>query len=86
MTMRKQVLGLLAEGVEAAVESFDRRTGRFLADNGGWAVTRQDVIFPLALLYVTPGTVRHGDRKILELCLRGGDALRQVGDGPCAGV
>jgi hypothetical protein len=78
--VRKQLLRYLSRGVESAAEQFDSGTGRFLAANGGWAVTNQDVIFPLALLHETPGTAYYGDRKVLRLCLRGGDALRDWQD------
>ena len=76
MTMQRRILTYLAKGVAGAEKRFDRKTGRFLADNRGWAVTNQDIIFPLALLYVTPGTRHHASDRILELCLRGGTALR----------
>jgi len=77
---RKAILEYLARGVGASRECFDPDTGRFLAANGGWAVTNQDRIFPLALLYTTPGTPYHADADILALALRGGDALRDWQD------
>ena len=46
--MRQVALEYLARGVPAAQLRFDPQTGRFLSDNGGWAVTHQDVILPLA--------------------------------------
>lgn len=45
--VRTLVMSHLAKGVEAARERLDPATGRFLAENGGWAVTNQDVIYPL---------------------------------------
>ncbi len=71
----------LSAGVAEARASFDARSGRFLAPNGGWAVTNQDAIFPLALLYGSPGTEHHRAASVLRLCLRGGDALRDAQDG-----
>jgi hypothetical protein len=63
--------------VQNAKRSFDPKTGRFLAENGGWAVTRQDVIWPLAVLYTAEerGNSCRGRKDILKLCCRGGDAL-----------
>ena len=52
---RQTILAYLRSGVPDAVKRFDKRTGRFLAANGGWAVTMQDIVFPLALLYRTDG-------------------------------
>ncbi|MCE9591195.1 MAG: hypothetical protein K8S99_11800 [Planctomycetes bacterium] len=77
-SLRRRILGHLARGVPEAVKSFDAKSGRFLAENGGWAVTRQDIIFPLALLYTSEGTRYHASRPILDLALRGGDALRDA--------
>lgn len=81
--MKKMILKHLAGGVAKGRKSFDKKTGRFLAKNGGWATTLQDIIFPLALLYTAPGTKYHGDREVLKLCRGGGDALRdwQYDDG-----
>jgi len=80
--IRTRIMEHLSGGVGAARDCFDAATGRFLAENGGWAVTQQDVIYPLALLYVTehPGNGFFGDAEILELACRGGDALRDRQD------
>ena len=79
--MKQSMLKLLAAGVPTARRTIDRKTGRFLAANGGWAVTQQDCILPLALLYTTPGTDMHGDRAVFDLARRGGDALCDAQDG-----
>jgi len=71
-----RALAYLADGVATAKKEFDSESGKFLAPNGGWAVTKQDIISPLALLYVTPGTKWYGKNEILQLACRGGDALR----------
>ena len=42
----------------------------------GWAVTNQDIIYPLSLLYLTEGSRYYQDDTILDLVIRGGDALR----------
>jgi len=80
MPVKKRILKCLAGGVAGAEACFDEKTGRFLAPNGGWAVTHQDRIFPLALLHETPEAQCRNRRRILELCLRGGDALRNWQD------
>ena len=77
---QQSILTFLSGGVEDARKRFDAKTGRFLAANGGWAVTNQDIIYPLALLYATPGTKWHNDTSVLELIQRGGDALRDWQD------
>ena len=78
--MRQVALEYLARGVPTAQLRFDPQTGRFLSDNGGWAVTHQDVILPLALLYQTAGTQYHQNAGVLSLAARGGDALRDPQD------
>jgi len=83
MELREMMLRKLIACVPAATEGFDERTGRFLTPEGGWTPTNQDVILPLALLYVTEhgDNPYHGDARALELARRGGDALRDVQDG-----
>lgn len=56
-------------------KSFDIASGRFLAPHGGWALTMQDVIFPLALLWHEHGTARHHCKEVFDVVCRGGDAL-----------
>jgi len=77
-SLRAKILGHLTRGVAAAKKRFDKKTGRFLADGGGWAVTMQDVILPLALLYAADDAANglRGKRELLALASRGGDALR----------
>lgn len=72
--MKKQILGHLARGVPAALKQFDSKSGRFLAPNGGWAVTMQDVVLPLALLHQTYGTRYYHKQDILRICQRAVDA------------
>ncbi|MHC4715645.1 MAG: hypothetical protein ACYS5V_01630 [Planctomycetota bacterium] len=78
--IREAILEHLAGGVELARQRFDAETGRFLADGGGWAVTNQDVIFPLAVLFTAEGGRWGGDSEVLELAELGGDALRDWQD------
>ncbi len=77
MDIRQTYLKMLAEDVPLNLERFDEATGRFLT-GGGWAVTNQDLIYPLALLYTTESPVNpyHGDERILHHIRRGGDAWR----------
>jgi hypothetical protein len=75
-TTRTKLLKFMANGVKDAKKRFDPRTGRFLTDDGGWSVTSQDIIWPLAALYTAKGRGRYsGDKSLLKLCARGGDAL-----------
>lgn len=78
--MKREFLKQLAGCVPYARKTIDRRTGRFLAENGGWAVTHQDSIFPLALLFVEKGTSCHANPAILDLATRGGNALCDAQD------
>ncbi|MFQ6048522.1 MAG: hypothetical protein ACE5K7_04085, partial [Phycisphaerae bacterium] len=69
---------------------FDRASGRFLSrlqeppksperpDVIGWAVTHQDVILPLAVLYTTgrPDNALYHSDELLEMIIRGGNAIR----------
>ncbi len=56
---------------------FDEATGRFLTE-GGWAVTNQDHIYSLALLYTTShaNNPYYRDATLLPYIQRGGDAWR----------
>jgi len=84
----QQFLEVMADVVTGVLPRFDERTGRFLSEpdgppapgakpeDMGWAVVNQDIIYALALLYVTPGTAFHRDATILDTALRGGDAIR----------
>jgi hypothetical protein len=75
---KKTLLALLAAGLKPGTKGYDRRTGKFLAPNGGWAVTNQDIILPLALLYTTPGQPHHERKRVLALAKGAGDALRYM--------
>jgi len=78
----------MADAVAGVLPDFEERTGRFLSEpkgppapgakseDIGWRVINQDIIYPLALLYRTPGTRFHQDDDILDKALRGGDAIR----------
>ncbi len=75
--IRTTLLRTFVEDVPRNLARFDEATGRFLTE-GGWAVTNQDHVYPLALLYTTehPDNPYYQDASILDRALRGGDALR----------
>ena len=86
--VRKHILGVMSEAVDERIPDFNEKTGRFHSElegppapgakpeDIGWFIVNQDIIYPLALLYTTPGTPYHGDSAILNMALRGGDAIR----------
>jgi len=73
---KRDLLAYLGGAVKEAEACFDRTSGRFLASNGGWAVTNQDVIFPLALLGAEGAVPAGASDRVLDMLFRGGDALR----------
>ena len=77
MDIRSTYLRFLVKDVEHNLERFDQATGRFMTGDG-WAVTNQDIVYPLALLYTTPAPDNpyYGDERILQYALRGADAWR----------
>lgn len=77
MNIRKAVLHTLVEDVEKNLARFDPTSGRFLTGDG-WAVTNQDLVYPLALLYQTQDAENpyYQDARILDFAQRGGDAWR----------
>lgn len=79
---KDSLVELLAGAVEKCEATFDEKTGRFLHENGGWAVTNQDVIWSFAWLYVNkhPQNPYYRKDEILNLAARGGDALRDFQD------
>ncbi len=76
------IVRLIVKGVDKCKLNFDKKTGHFFAENGGWAVTNQDVIYPLSYLYVNkhPENPYYKNEEILNLCFCGGDALRNAQD------
>lgn len=87
-TVRQRMLQVMAAAVERTLPSFDPKTGRFLTpptgpvapgakpDEVGWFICNQDIVYPLAVLYTTPGTRFHQDSALLEIAFRAGDAIR----------
>lgn len=64
--------------VEKELAKFDPASGRLLEPDGGWAVTHQDIMLSMALLYLTPHPANRycGDAAFLERIGRVGDAYR----------
>ncbi len=77
MNIRNTYLRFLVQDVEHNLERFDESTGRFMTGDG-WAVTNQDIVYALALLYTTPDPANpyYGDERVLQYALRGADAWR----------
>jgi len=77
MDIRQAYLKMLADDVPLNLARFDEASGRFLT-GGGWAVTNQMLVYPLALLYITESPVNpyFHDERVLHLIQRGGDAWR----------
>jgi hypothetical protein len=75
--VKQSYLGFLVEDVAHNLARFDQSTGRFMTGDG-WAVTNQDIVYPLALLYTTQddGNPYYQDEDILAYALRGADAWR----------
>lgn len=77
VSLYDRAIAWLARQVETELKRFDPDTGRFL-DNGGWAVTHQDIVLSIAYLYRTehPYNRFYRDASALEIAGRAGDALR----------
>lgn len=68
----------LVKSAELYEKTMDENTGRFLAPNGGWAVTHQDAMLAYAYLYITPGRENpyYQNPKALDTVLKAAQALR----------
>ncbi len=75
LKFKDRALTCMARGVAAARRRFDPATGRFLEKDGGWAVTNQNVIYPLAVLCAADSAGKAGGASALRMAARGGDAL-----------
>lgn len=75
--LQTALLQTFVEDVPRNLARFDETSGRFLTE-GGWAVTNQDHIYPLALLYTTNHSMNpyYQDATLLPYIQRGGDAWR----------
>ncbi len=68
----------LVKSAENYRKTMDEKTGRFLASNGGWAVTNQDAMVAYAYLYVTPGKENpyFQNPEALDTVIKAAQALR----------
>jgi len=80
--LKRHALRILAGSVERLLERFDESSGRFRSLKGGWTLTNQDLILPIAMLYATQHEANpwHGSADLLHLACRGGDAIRGAQD------
>ena len=68
----------LVMSAEKYLETFDEKSGRFLGENGGWAVTLQDPILAYSYLYTTngPDNSFYMNKKTLDMIIKAVKALR----------
>ena len=69
------LLGSLVEKVPGILKSFDPETGRF--GTGIWICGDQNLMYPLAVAYATPGEGNryHKDPELLKVIIKSGDPL-----------
>jgi len=79
--MKDLILKRIVASVPETLKTFDSTSGRFIAPGHpaglGWSPLHQDLIYTFAVLYRTPSPENPyaGDRNILDVCARAGDAL-----------
>ncbi len=88
MSYPAKMLSALAQAIIGDFAGFDASSGRFRKaltnppapgarpEDIGWGIVNQDIIYPLALLYKTPGNEWYQNPDILRMALLGGDAIR----------
>ena len=74
--LREKIILSMHRSLEEYRKTQDITTGRFLAPNGGWAITMQDPILPFAYLYRNPGTPYYKDASVYKVILDAVRALR----------
>jgi len=72
---KQRLLGDLVKEVPGILKTYDPATGRF--GSGIWICNDQQVMWPLAVAYATPGQENpyHRDPKLLDAIMKAGDAL-----------
>jgi hypothetical protein len=72
---KQRLLAELAKQVPAILKQNDAQTGRF--GRGIWICDDQNLMYPLAVAYATPGSGNryYHDRAVLEVLMKAGDAL-----------
>jgi hypothetical protein len=75
LVYKDRLLPLLVEKADRLLETYDPETGRF--GTGIWICRDQEALYPLAVLYSTPGENNPYYKKaeLLEKIVRGGEAL-----------
>ena len=73
--LRRGILKRFADAEAKARENIDPETGRYLS-GGGFAISAQGVLYPLALLYTSEDSPLKGDKALRDAALRVGDAHR----------
>ena len=76
-TLKERIMHALHCTLEEYRKTQDPDSGRFLAENGGWAITMQDPMLCYAYLYKHKGTPYYGDETVLKIILNAVHALRQ---------
>ncbi len=73
--LQTALLRTFVQDVPLNLARFEDSSGRFLTGDG-WAVTNQDLVYPLALLYKTvhPKNIYYRNKRLLNFIQRGGDA------------
>ena len=80
LTFKARALEQLVARVPGILKTYDAKTGRF--GSGLFVVGDQNHLFPLAVAYATasPRNRYHRDKKLLEVIMKGGEALIEVQD------
>lgn len=83
LSFKNDALARLVDAVPGILEDYDPVTGHF--GKGIWICSDQNVMYPLAVAYATPGPGNkyHKDTKLLEVIMNAGDAL--IADADAAG-
>ena len=78
---KQRLLGELAKQVPQLLKQFDARSGHF--GGGIWICNDQNLMYPLAVAYATPGPGNryYRDRQLLEVVMKAGDELIADMDG-----
>lgn len=80
LTFKARALEQLVARIPGILKTYDHKTGRF--GSGLFVVGDQNHLFPLAVAYATPAAKNryYHDPKLLDVIMKGGDALIEVQD------
>ena len=78
LAFKDRALEQLVARIPGILKTYDKKTGRF--GSGLFVVGDQNSLFPLAVAYATPSAKNryHHDPKLLDVIMKGGDALIEV--------